>query len=777
MTPNVYSSERPASPDIFQGYSEKQPGTWNLEEVTSCFLQITGVAPSFWIAGERKLGKTSFLLKLESRLLAPRSGGRRGAIPLYIGCQEHPSLLSFYRGLLARARTLFRDLPSEDLSLPNAATDDALSESELLDLLAHDLASVLDHLSSARGRPLRLVLLIDDMEAVERSWGPSLFHHLRAILTQPPCTSYDYELLPENMSVVVAGCRGMQKNLTFAGLTDVLEEISLRPLITAEVGALITSSRRSPLEPSRWLSPIYKATAGHPWLVQFIMEQFVSTHQEDPEELARNFETITTTRFQKEAARSRICRQWLESLSEEGVKVLAHLALDPHSDPAKDLLQRTGLSVKEVDKYLQQMAELGIIFKPLFGDRYGLGEIFKSWFLEHTGGKVFLDEIEFLQRQAASLKAQASESGQPFTLFASTEPEVLLADGFNGRKVQLQNFKDAVRRLERQSRRAEEVADLDDIAEKLQSHLKQRDWEEVWKDYARRMQAEGEKPTLVFRFSDEELLEFPVEMLKCDGEFLGLTAPVYKEFLSADREPAYRVSGNHFPVDTPLNVLLVASSSGGEYEGRRYSPLPRTEEELIEIVKILTGAAAESELPIGKIVALTEGKAELPERAERHPLSAENFARALRGDLNTQFHLLHYSGHYILNDREEGAGLLFRGDRGMVFFNLSHLRNALDRRKLKLAFFSACKSGQYEAQRSAYHLGIAHTTLRCGVPVVIGMRWIIGDDEAFTISTTFYRELAKSGRPELALWQTRRTVQADEGEGSILWAAPIMLTR
>jgi hypothetical protein len=505
------------------------------------------------------------------------------------------------------------------------------------------------------------------------------------------------------------------------------------------------------------------------------MEQFVSIYQEDQEQLDKHFDDLITSRFQRDPNRSLICRHWLERLPETGIKMLAQLALD--RDTAKVLAQRTNLPVKTVNEHLQQMVDLGIAFKPAFprGDRYALGEIFKDWFLEHTGGKVFLEEITSLQREAAD---RTAETGRTFTLLASIDPDMLLADGLYGWRVPLMNLQDAARNLERLSRRAEDIADLAFIGETLQTQLRQRDWEEVWKDYVRWMKEDGEKPTFVFRFTDEQLQELPVEMLQFDGNFLGRTAPVYKELFGADHEPAYRMSRGHFLTSTPLNVLLVASSAGGEHEGRRYSPLPRAEDELVEIIRILTGTAADAGLRVGKIVALTEGAAELPEQVERHPPTAVNFKQALRGELsNTQFHLLHYSGHYVHNDGDESAGLLFRGDREMNFVNLAELSNALDRRRLRLAFFNACKSGLRKSQRPAYNLGIAHTTLRCGVPVVIGMRWIIGDDEAYQISKAFYEELTKSGRPEVALWEARRSVWAREREGSILWAAPIMLTR
>jgi hypothetical protein len=785
VTPtNPYSSERHASPDVFRGYTEKQfeerlSVTWNLEEITRCLLRIAGVAPSFWIVGERKLGKTSFLLKLESMLYTQtaRTTSHRGAVPLYVCCMSHPSLLSFYRGIFERAKTIAKNLSLEGFRVLSILEEEPVGADGLSELLAQDLASLVGQLTDANGRALRLVLLIDHIEvAFEQGWGTPLFLHLRSLLTRPPYLSCGHDLMPESLSAVVAGSRTLQEAPAFSSLTDVLEEVPLRPLTTSEVEALISISRSSPLE-SGWLRTVYQATAGHPWLVQFIMEQLSSSFQDSPTE--HELRTIITTRFQREPTRSLICRYWLDRLPEEGIKVLAHLALDQHRDTAKDLVQRTGLTARTVTDHLQRMAELGIVYQPTLprSDRYVLGEIFKDWFLEHTGGRVFLEEIAFLQRQAVDLEAQTANSGRTFTLFTTSDPDMLLADGLYGRKVQLQNLQDTANRLERESRKAEDKRDLDFIAEMFQERFQQRDWEEVWRDYARQMEKDGEIPKFVFRFTDDEFLEFPIEMMQFDGRFLGLAAPVYKELIGAGREPAYRLSHSPFPLGTPLNILLVASSFGGEFERRKYPPLPRAEDELVEIVSILASAATEGRVAINKIVVLTDGKTELPDHVERHPASAENFERALRGELNAQFHILHYSGHYIHNDRRKGGGLLFRGEGRDGLLGLSRLQNALSRSKLRLAFFNACRSGQYESQRANYHLGVAHTTLTSGVPAVIGMRWIIGDDEGFILSRIFYQEFMRSGIPEIALLEARRRVQAEEGEGSILWAAPVMLTR
>jgi CHAT domain-containing protein len=77
---------------------------------------------------------------------------------------------------------------------------------------------------------------------------------------------------------------------------------------------------------------------------------------------------------------------------------------------------------------------------------------------------------------------------------------------------------------------------------------------------------------------------------------------------------------------------------------------------------------------------------------------------------------------------------------------------------------------------SLYHFGAAHAALTTGVPAVIGMRWSIRDSHAYDFSRAFYPHLLKSGVPEIALFETRRELQANNS-ASTLWAAPVMLTR
>lgn len=770
---NPYSANRHADPAIFQGYLESQagtrlPGGWTLAEIARCLVKSFEGAPSYWIVGDRKLGKTSFLIKLQSLLTTPsvqRPATHRIPFPIYICCREYDSLADFYRGVLERAAAVLETSgTSPKLADLELFSQDGfpLPDFELVDLLRQDLFSLFAERVPSR---FRVVLLIDHLEdALERGWAAPLFAHLRALLTD---ASRDAGIGRETLSVAIAGCRSAVEPWDAAGLLDLLEEIPLRTLAENEVWTLVSHPSPIQLELA-WSRRIHEATAGHPWLVQFIMETFVRSFQVQ-DDLDENFESMVTTRFQRDPERVAILREWLDSLSPEGIKVLAHLALDHPPSSIAELSAATGLSERSVEKHLQHMIDLGIVFKPRFqkSERYVLGSMFRHWFLAHTGGQVFLNEIESLRKRVAAREERKQSSGQPFSLLVTLGPDVIVADG---RWAQVSRVDDnrLSKRLDAlvdRAQTAQTPRDLFYLADDLVDAIRQSEWREVWNDYS----AHIDPRTFVLQLADARLLGFPVEILRLrDGEnFLGLEAPVYKEMTGGIRRAlSYRWNCSPFAAGDPLNVLLVGSNFGD---------LPLVDQELIDICKILQ-TGGEGALQIGKIVALTDMREALPGNVRTLSATATNFRRALRGELEEEFHLLHYSGHFISKEQGRSAGFLFGHEGRTELFNLTMLENALERTKLRLAFLSSCKSGAHESDQLAYHLGAAHTALRRGVPAVIGMRWPITDDDALLISQAFYLSLAGGRSPEDALWKARREVKANLGDDSILWAAPVMLT-
>jgi len=115
---------------------------------------------SIQLTGERRIGKTSFLHHLH-RTLAAESGGERRSFPIFVDLEA------------VTARDLFHALMEETV-LALAVAPRTLAElrfncgqSEYLAVdFAHDLRRILDETSSRNQQSVRLVFLIDEIDAV-----------------------------------------------------------------------------------------------------------------------------------------------------------------------------------------------------------------------------------------------------------------------------------------------------------------------------------------------------------------------------------------------------------------------------------------------------------------------------------------------------------------------------------------------------------------------------------------------------------------------------------
>lgn len=794
--PNPYSADRPASPDVFSGYSDlllRLPGGWTLEEMANCWLQLEGGGPSFWLVGERKLGKTSLLLRLEHLLLAQSKnpGGSRIAVPLYFSCKGVFSLAGFYGKLFGRAAEILEESSGNEPFPLNIDTNTfhrlqselqaQATDFDLLDYADRALGSLVAQLSLAHRLGVRIVFLIDDVaDAVTEGWAGSLFEHLWALLRGRPFFLPGGQSRPEDLVAVLAGERNIEQECGCGGLFEILEELPVRPLTASEVAALITNPHPIQLGVF-WPSRIYRATAGHPWLVQFVMKHIVDLFEPDPQRHDQIFESIVTNRFQENPEGLNVFSRYLESLHGD-VGILAHLALERQGSSLEALNGRTGFSVAAVSGRLEHLMNLGVLYQAP-GEtqdaegRYALCDIFRHWFLTHTGGTVFIAEIEQLRAAVCLERTQLQILNVPFTLTLGLNPDFLLADGLYTRLVVLdRDLSKSLGRIKTLLRTEGQKEILDIVAEDLKETLRQSEWEPIWNDYVHKAPAQGRDLRFVLRAGDVELFQFPIEILSFNDRPLGLEAPVYKELITGQREPAYRLSRNLLTLETDLNVLVVGSSRGGEYDGRYYPDLPFVNQEVTEIADTLLAGGPEQRLKIGKIIALVDTAEELPEGVQKDDLSVANLSRALRGELGPRFHLFHYCGHYIPNRDDRAGGFLLHDGKSLELFNLAEWRNALSPTRLRLVCLSACATAGHVQAPNLYHLGAAHAALTTGVPVVIGMRWSIKDVQGYEFSRNFYPQLVQSGIPELALLETRRKLSEDPNGGS-LWAAPVMLTR
>jgi hypothetical protein len=789
---NPYSATRHAGKDVFVQAAERQLGAWRPVDIADCWAPGAGGAPSFWIAGERQAGKTSFLLWLEHLLLTrrPPAGFAGLALPLYVCCKERLSLHDFYAALFRRAELVLREAVPQhaigglgeeirggELWMPSPG-ETAPAEPELFELAGVALARLGARLAGDGGRGVRLVLLVDHPDAAgDSAWIPALFAHLRALLTHglPPAEAGSTP--PATLAVALAGGRELAVMDAGPRLLDVLEEVALRPLAWPEVRALVTEPLDLQLD-NDWVDRIYRATGGHPWLVQYVMERAVNDCHGEPRLLEHQFDSIITDLFQRDGGRTQVLQAWLERLPDRGAEILSHLALDGLREPDRDLARRIPLPARDLDDRLRRMVELGVVFKPAFqaGDRYALTGIFESWFLEHTGGRVFLEEIQRRDRERAPA-GEREGGGKPFHLLLSAQPALGVAEGFYSCfYLPPPGLAESIDALRYRALIAKTERELDLLARDLARDCGQAQWTEVWNHYLQEMK--GKDPRCILRIEDPRLYDFPIELMRYGGQFLGLEMPVFKELMGFRVDPDYHLSAGCFPPGQTLNLLLVASSFAEcPFEGRSYPPLEGCEQEVSEIVRALEELAARGGLAIGRVVVLTNGKETLPAHVERRPATIGELGRALT-DRASGFHLFHYSGHYVATSANGRGGLLLAGDAGGVqLFDFTNLQQCLRGTSLRLVFFNACRSAVHDTDPTAYYLGAASTALHCGVPVVIGNRWPIGDGDARLLGRSFYTALARCGSPEVALWEARLAVRAQTAQQSIVWAAPVMLAR
>jgi CHAT domain-containing protein len=69
-------------------------------------------------------------------------------------------------------------------------------------------------------------------------------------------------------------------------------------------------------------------------------------------------------------------------------------------------------------------------------------------------------------------------------------------------------------------------------------------------------------------------------------------------------------------------------------------------------------------------------------------------------------------------------------------------------------------------------LGLVDTLVQCGVPVAVGHRWpVLDDDTSVEFVTTFYDTLLETRNPKQAILAARQNTQAHEAH----WASAVLV--
>jgi uncharacterized protein YraI len=155
------------------------------------------------------------------------------------------------------------------------------------------------------------------------------------------------------------------------------------------------------------------------------------------------------------------------------------------------------------------------------------------------------------------------------------------------------------------------------------------------------------------------------------------------------------------------------------------------------------------------------------ERMEDATLAA--LQRRLRGG---PYHMLHFIGHGVFDERAGEGALIFEDEQGRgVAVRGTRLATILhDHDPLRLVILNSC-DGARTAPADPFG-GVAQCLLRQGIPAVIAMQFQVSDDAAIVFAHEFYGAIADGYPVDAALVESRKAMFA-HGH-SVEWGTPVL---
>jgi hypothetical protein len=137
------------------------------------------------------------------------------------------------------------------------------------------------------------------------------------------------------------------------------------------------------------------------------------------------------------------------------------------------------------------------------------------------------------------------------------------------------------------------------------------------------------------------------------------------------------------------------------------------------------------------------------------PITLERLEIALRQG----YHILHYVGHGVFNDRRGQAALYLQNDSGHTqVVSDDSLVQMLAHQGVhpRLVFLATCQSAT-RSSTDAF-LGLGPKLIQAGVPAVVAMQDQVAIQTARSLSEVFYHQLAAHGVVDLAMNEARHTL-------------------
>jgi len=360
------------------------------KEVADLVSNFSGErAHSYALFGGRRFGKTSLMRAVERELLAQVAAPTTPkVIPLFLDLHREriTTHWSLYRTVLTNLRQRIKRL------LPAVALDDDFLDrycgptppgDDLVGAFEAAFVRICRDVLPREGG-MRLVLFIDEAEAIlQQPWSEEMHQNLRYLL------SNSLEVRTR-LQIKMAGSSDFYDQITRAGspLRNVLRTLHLQPLSPEATEALVRQPTARVLpEPlsDEVVEQIWQQTAGHPYLVQYLMahlweEGLERASGELVRELARDFEE--EHQFE----------DWCDDLKPAGCAIYALLLQQGQPLSRKDIYDALPQHDRSaLRKALEALSYHGLI--ACEGHRYQpIGAMFRTWFEENVGAEPPLPE-------------------------------------------------------------------------------------------------------------------------------------------------------------------------------------------------------------------------------------------------------------------------------------------------------------------------------------------------------------------------------------------------
>lgn len=143
--------------------------------------------------------------------------------------------------------------------------------------------------------------------------------------------------------------------------------------------------------------------------------------------------------------------------------------------------------------------------------------------------------------------------------------------------------------------------------------------------------------------------------------------------------------------------------------------------------------------------------------------------------LRSQYDIFHFIGHAGL-DQSSQKGMIVLEDKKQYSkdYDGEVLAAVLKNSGIRLAILNACDTAK--PSENQYMLGVAHSLLQGGIPMVIGMQFEIPDQTAIGFTKRFYSEIINGESVSAALTKTRQSISGDTGMDKKDWGIPVLYT-